>query len=116
MSFYVSNRAARRLCAGLTLSLFCGGAALADCAQPHPVRVCTEYSNSDDVFTGKVASIKQWPQPPDPNNIEGWFYTVEVGRTYRGSPGNKIELWWGNDPDGYPVKEGQNYLFFVRKN
>ena len=115
MSSYASGRVSLAICGGLALALLGIAPAKAECAQPHPMRVCTEYSNSELVFTGKVVSVKQWPQPADPNNVEGWFYKVEVGRTYRGSPGNTVELWWGNDPDGFPVKVGETYLLFARK-
>jgi hypothetical protein len=92
------------------------GPAGALCLQPQPVRVCTEYFHSQSVVLAKVLSKRQIPDTPDPNNVEGWFYKIEVAKTFKGMLPPGSEIYTGNDETKFPMDVGKNYLLFINKN
>lgn len=101
---------------GAMLALAAGRAG-ALCLQPQPVRVCTEFFHSEDVLVAKILSKRQIPNTPDPNNVEGWFYKVQVTKTYRGD--GKLangEIYTGNDETKFDMSVGKSYLLFLNKN
>ncbi len=112
----MSNRMSRGIFFSVALALGAGPAA-AICLQPQPVRVCTEFFHSEDVLVAKILSKRQIPNTPDPNNVEGWFYKVQVTKTYRGD--GKLpndEIYTGNDETKFDVAVGKTYLLFLNKN
>jgi hypothetical protein len=106
----------RGILLGAMLALAAGRAG-ALCLQPQPVRVCTEFFHSEDVLVAKILSKRQIPNTPDPNNVEGWFYKVQVTKTYRGD--GKLangEIYTGNDETKFEMEVGKSYLLFLNKN
>jgi hypothetical protein len=104
-----------RLGAALLLAAAAGPAS-ALCLQPQPVRVCTEFFHSEHVLTAKILSVRKIPNTPDPNNLEGWFYKIQLLKSYRGDklPGN--EIYTGNDETKFPMEVGKSYLLFINKD
>ncbi|HLG87256.1 MAG TPA: hypothetical protein VKZ79_08670 [Alphaproteobacteria bacterium] len=100
----------------ILIALSASGPAAAICLEPSPVHVCTEYFRSDDVVQGKVLSQRKFPDTPDPNNIEGWFYKFAIDKTYRGDAKGTIEIYTGNDETHFPLEVGHSYLLFVNRN
>ena len=98
---------------GLTLAY---APAQAYCLQPQPARVCTEFFHSENVVVAKILSKRQIPDTPDPNNVEGWFYKVEVTRSFRGDTLPGREIYSGNDETKFDMDVGKSYLLFVNKN
>lgn len=82
------------------------------CSQPPP-RVCTEFFDSDAVFTGTVIGVRN--DPPDSSDSLGWFYRLGVLRNYRGSAGRTIEVYTENASARYPLELGRSYLLFAGK-
>src|ERR1700743_3423280 len=81
----------------LAMTVALAGPAQALCLQPSPVRVCTEFFRSQYVFSAKILSVRKTPDTPDPNNVEGWFYKIQVLKTYRGDKPAHDEIYTGND-------------------
>jgi len=102
--------------AAILVILGTAGAARAVCLEPSPVRVCTEYFRSEAVIQGKILSQRKFPDTPDPNNIEGWFYKFAIDKAYRGSLKGTIEIYTGNDETHFPMDVGHSYLLFVNRN
>ncbi len=100
----------------LALTLAIAGPAKALCLQPSPVRVCTEYFRSEYVLTAKILSVRKIPDTPDPNNVEGWFYKIQVLKTYRGGKLTNDEIYTGNDETKFAMEVGKNYLLFINDN
>jgi hypothetical protein len=92
------------------------GVAAALCLQPQPVRVCTEFFHSQDVVVAKIVSERRIPDTPDPNNLEGWFYKVDVEKSFRGGALPNGEIYTGNDETRFPMEVGRTYLLFINKN
>ena len=103
-------------CALLALTVAIAEPAKALCLQPSPVRVCTEYFRSDYVLTAKILSVRKIPDTPDPNNVEGWFYKVQVQKTYRGGKLTNDEIYTGNDETKFAMEVGKSYLLFINDN
>jgi len=101
---------------GVSVAMLGVGPARAICLQPQPVRVCTEFFHSENVVVAKVLSKRQIPDTPDPNNVEGWFYKIEVTRSFRGDTLPGKEVYTGNDETKFPMEVGKSYLLFVNKN
>jgi hypothetical protein len=80
------------------------------------VRVCTEFFHSEYVVTAKILSSRKIPDTPDPNNVEGWFYKVEVTKTYRGGKLPNDEIYTGNDETKFAMDVGKTYLLFINTN
>ena len=110
------REAVTRPCGVIVTALVFAGSAGAVCLEPSPVRVCTEFYRSEAVIAGKILSVRQFPQTPDPNNVEGWFYQFQIDRTYWGKPQGTIEIYTGNDETHFPLEVGHSYLLFVNKN
>ena len=92
------------------------GSAKALCLQPSPVRVCTEFFRSEYVVEAKILSSRKIPDTPDPNNVEGWFYKVQVQKTYRGGKLPNDEIYTGNDETKFAMEVGKSYLLFINMN
>lgn len=85
------------------------------CSQPPP-RVCTEFFDSDAVFTGTVIALRSDPDPPDSESgSSGWFYRLRVQQSFRGPTERAIEVYTGNDSARYRLELGRSYLLFARK-
>jgi hypothetical protein len=106
----------RGIYACLAVALGAAGPAKALCLQPSPVRVCTEFFRSEYVVTAKILSSRKIPDTPDPNNVEGWFYKVQVERTYRGGKLPSDEIYTGNDETKFAMDVGKSYLLFINAN
>jgi len=114
----MSRPMSRKICVAACISVMTLGAlpAPAICLQPQPVRVCTEFFHSENVVVAKILSKRQIPDTPDPNNVEGWFYKVEVTRSFRGDTLPGREVYTGNDETKFDMDVGKSYLLFVNKN
>ena len=113
----MANRISKRLWMGAALAMaLAGGIAHADCAEPHPPRVCAEFFHSDSVMLARIMSERQVPNTPDPRNVEGWFYKVQVIKTFRGGKLPNDEVWTDNDQTKFPLEVGKTYLLFIRPN
>jgi hypothetical protein len=97
-------------------AILAAGPAGAICLQPQPVRVCTEFFRSENVVVAKVLSKRRIPDTPDPNNVEGWFYKVEIAKSFRGDAFPDGEIYTGNDETKFPMEVGHSYLLFVNRN
>lgn len=80
------------------------------CGQPHP-RVCTEFYDSDAVFTGTVAAVRTVYTN---DLIDGWYYRMKVAKTFRGPSGPFIEVFTENASARFPLEKGRRYLLFAR--
>ncbi len=100
----------------VALTVAVAGPAEALCLQPSPVRVCTEYFRSEYVLTAKILSVRKIPDTPDPNNVEGWFYKIQVQKTYRGGKLPNDEIYTGNDETKFAMDVGKSYLLFINDN
>src|SRR5262249_20719751 len=86
------------------------------CLEPSPMRVCTEFFRTDSVIQGKVLSERRFPDTPDVNNVEGWFYKFQIEKTYRGNAKGTIDIYTGNDETHFPMQAGHSYVLFVKAN
>lgn len=86
------------------------------CLQPQPVRVCTEYFHTGSIVLARIQSRRQIPDTPDPNNVEGWFYKIEVAKSFKGQKPPSDEIYTGNDETKFPMEVGRTYLLFLNKN
>jgi len=85
-------------------------------SQPPP-RVCTEFFDSDAVFTGKVIAARRGADP-DPANSDltaGWFYRLQMRQSFRGPTEKTIEVYTENASARYRLEVGRSYLLFARK-
>lgn len=83
--------------------------------EPHPM-ACMLYFQSDAVFTGQVIATRQNSQPNSGVlGIEGWYYTLEIIKAYRGVHTPTVQVYTGNDSGRLPLDVGKKYLLFADK-
>ena len=80
------------------------------CLEPYP-RVCTEFYDSDAVFTGTVVGVRAVKSGG--RFIEGWYYRMKVSESFRGPSGPFVEVYTENASARYPLEKGRKYLLFA---
>jgi len=86
------------------------GSAFAFCPDPNPPRVCTEFFEASAVFIGTVVSITE--KPGEDDFIDGWFYRLNVTKTYRGAVKSTVEVFTANDSGRFTLEKDVTYLLF----
>lgn len=80
------------------------------CPEPNPPRVCTEFFRANAVFVGTVTSIVE-KQDAD-GFTDGWVYSLQVDKDYRGAEHSPIEVFSPNDSGRFPMQKGRTYVLF----
>jgi hypothetical protein len=85
------------------------------CFEPHPT-VCAQFFHSDEVFIGKVISVKILWEDEKAGIIGGWRYHLKVQKIFRGISRSVIDVATENASDRFPLEKGGCYLVqFVKK-
>jgi hypothetical protein len=84
--------------------------ASAVCLNGNP-SVSEEYANSQSVFIGKI--IEEQDVPESGNYYDGKNYTVQVQRTFKGTPSNPVVIFSENSSGRFPMTVGKTYIIFL---
>jgi hypothetical protein len=92
-----------------------GQVAAAICSVPQPRMVCAEYSASQVVLDAKLIRIAPLLENNDPNDIDGYFYTLKTTRLLRGSAEPIFRIYEGNDSGraSFNWRVGTKYVLFL---
>jgi hypothetical protein len=83
-------------------------------ACPHPTPAPNaEFFKAYSVIVGTAISEKTDLNPYDGSLIEGWFYSLRIEKTFRGSPQKFMRVYTENTNGRFPLKVGERYLLFV---
>jgi hypothetical protein len=85
------------------------------CNQPEPTVAC-QFLNSDAVFIGTVFATRDEPQRAKGDvSAQGWIYTLEVERLFRGPSTPTIEVYTENASARMPLDTEKRYLLFASR-
>jgi hypothetical protein len=89
--------------------------ARAVCSQPQPRSVCAEYSASKIVAEATLLKIDNVLYKHDPEAVTASYYTLRVDRVFRGTPGQTVRIYEGNDSGraSFDWRVGRKYVLFL---
>lgn len=79
-----------------------------------PPMPCMLYFLSDAVFIGQVTAVHEVHATEDNEDfLEGWDFTLNVIKSYRGTTGSTIQVHSENDSGRLNLEVGKQYLLFA---
>jgi hypothetical protein len=98
----------------LIIIFFLTSTAYAICPYPTP-KLCSEYFDSDVIFTGKILKMEYISDPNQDNDNDWIEYTAKVKKTFRGYTRSITKFRTPNTTARWIGDVGKSYVIFLRK-